>query len=170
MSLLLLLSEKFALTGMYYDALFPMNDDEYNLCPSIGAIFSSAQINLFDLYDNYLLIYGVETTSQVMVPFRANISSTAQCLLIERLKRSRSSTSGSNIMELDKYLTSSFQFSNTYAANFDILKWWIYKAKDFSVISAIAKISLACPVFAVTVEQTFNHLAQILDKKRSRKI
>lgn len=68
MSLLQLLSEKFALVGMYYDALFPVNDYDYNPCPSIGAVFSSAQINIFDLHDNYLLIYGVETTSQVMVP------------------------------------------------------------------------------------------------------
>lgn len=75
------------------------------------------------------------------------IFNAAQRLLAECFKCRRSSSSDFNYGELDKYLTTYFEFSDVNASEFDILSSWHLKKNGFSVISAIAGNLVACIVF-----------------------
>ncbi|KZV16794.1 hypothetical protein F511_40805 [Dorcoceras hygrometricum] len=71
-------------------------------------------------------------------------------------------------MELENYLTTTFDFSATDDEDtFDILRWWAQKKQVYPILSLMAKEILACPVSTVAVEQAFSMGGNTLDERRS---
>ncbi|KZV45523.1 hypothetical protein F511_26684 [Dorcoceras hygrometricum] len=86
-------------------------------------------------------------------------------LIRDRTKRPRRSSSSN--LELENYLTTTFDFSAADEDTFDILRLWAQKKQVYPILSLMAKEILACPVSTVAVEQEFSMGGNTLDERRS---
>ena len=76
---------------------------------------------------------------------------------------------GSNpYVEIENYLSTTFEFVSANGEEFNLLKWWRSRQAIFPIVSLIAKEILACPASTIAVEQAFSVGGYILDERRSR--
>ena len=82
-------------------------------------------------------------------------------------KKSKHATSSD--FEIDKYLTTPFEFSieNFVGEQFIIFDWWHRHQGLFPVLLLIAKEILTAPVSTVVVEQVFSTGDDILEERKS---
>lgn len=150
---------------LYYDSLNPVTDT----CPNIPLILFNVRSHLNDIFIEYNTKYsgdvGTRETQSTTTSNMASKLTKAQLLLRERTKRPRGSSSSSQ--ELENYLTTTFDFSDTDEESFDILRWWSQKVQVYPILSIMAKEILACPVSTVAVEQAFSIGGNTLDERRS---
>lgn len=59
-------------------------------------------------------------------------------------------------IELESYLTASFELSEAYTDGFAILQWWEQHSGKFPILAKIAKEILVSPVSTVDIEEAFN--------------
>ncbi|KZV13529.1 zinc finger BED domain-containing protein RICESLEEPER 2-like, partial [Dorcoceras hygrometricum] len=153
------------LLTLYYDYLNPITDT----CPSSSIILSSVRNSLTEIYTEYNEKYGSQVATQTQHTTSSIITSRltkAQNLIRDRTKRPRGSSSSN--LELENYLTTTFDFSTTDDEDtFDILRWWAQKKQVYPILSLMAKVILACPVSTVAVEQAFSMGGNTLDERRS---
>ncbi|KAK3221537.1 hypothetical protein Dsin_008562 [Dipteronia sinensis] len=133
---------------------------------------------LYELYDEYLRVYGPSLNIDVPQTQNASRSSSSSSgffnlgynLLSKKTKKLRGSSSSSSTTysELESYLSTSFEFiEDTEDKKFDILHWWNEYERYFPILAMIAKQILSTPVSMVAVEQQFSAGGNILDPKRS---
>ncbi|KZV42752.1 hypothetical protein F511_07449 [Dorcoceras hygrometricum] len=153
------------LLTLYYDSLNPITDT----CPSSSMIISSVRHSLTEIYTEYNEKYGSQVPAQTQHTTSSIITSLltkAQNLIRDRTKRPRGSSSSN--LELENYLTTTFDFSTTDDEDtFDILRWWTQKKQVYPILSLMKKEILACPVSTVAVEQAFSMGGYTLDERRS---
>ncbi|KZV40975.1 hypothetical protein F511_17383 [Dorcoceras hygrometricum] len=132
-------------------------------------ILSSVRHSLTEIYTEYNAKYGSQVATQTQHTTSSIITSRltkAQNLIRDRTKRPRGSSSSN--LELENYLTTTFDFSTTDDEDtFDILRWWAQKKQVYPILSLMAKEILACPVSTVAVEQAFSMGGNTLDERRS---
>ncbi|KZV51838.1 hypothetical protein F511_06881 [Dorcoceras hygrometricum] len=132
-------------------------------------IISSVRHSLTEIYTEYNEKYGSQVATQTQHITSSIITSRltkAQNLIRDRTKRSRGSSSSN--LELENYLTTTFDFSATDEKDtFDILRWWTQKKQVYLILSLMTKEILACPVSTVAVEQAFSMGGNTLDERRS---
>ncbi|KZV21578.1 zinc finger BED domain-containing protein RICESLEEPER 1-like, partial [Dorcoceras hygrometricum] len=153
------------LLTLYYDSLDSITD----ACPSSFMIISSVRHSLTEIYTEYNEKYDSQVATQTQHTTSSIITSRltkAQNLIRDRTKRPRGSSSFN--LELENYLTTTFDFSATEDEDtFDILRWWAQKKQVYLILSLMAKEILACPVSTVAVEQAFSMRENTLDERRS---
>ncbi|KZV13551.1 hypothetical protein F511_45286, partial [Dorcoceras hygrometricum] len=153
------------LLTLYYDSLDPITD----ACPSSSMIISSVRHSLTEIYIEYNEKYGSQVATQTQHTTSSIITSRltkVQNLIRDRTKRPRGSSSSN--LELEKYLTTNFDFNATDDDDtFDILRWWAQKKQVYPILSLMTKEILACPVSTVAVEQAFSMGGNTLDERRS---
>ncbi|KZV58348.1 hypothetical protein F511_32325, partial [Dorcoceras hygrometricum] len=151
------------LLTLYYDSLDPITD----ACPSYSMILSSVRNSLTEIYTDYNEKYGSQVATQTQHTTSSSIISRlskAQNLIRDRTKRPRGSSSSN--LELENYLTTTFDFSAADEDTFDILRWWAQKKQVYPILSLMAKEILACHVSTVAVKQTFSMGGNTLDERR----
>ncbi|KAK3218867.1 hypothetical protein Dsin_012837 [Dipteronia sinensis] len=132
---------------------------------------------LYELYDEYLKIYGPSLNMPVsqhqLTSDSTGTSSTFKLkglgdrLFSQRAKKLRTSSSSSSgsISELDRYLETSHEFLED--SEFSIQVWWKDHEQIFPILAIIAKQILGTPVSTVAVEQEFSAGGNILEPRRS---
>ncbi|KZV31069.1 hypothetical protein F511_31379, partial [Dorcoceras hygrometricum] len=153
------------LLTLYYYSLNPITD----ACSSSSMIIFSVKNSLTEIYNEYNEKYGsqVGTQAQQLTTSSSTTSrlSKTQMLVRERTKHPRGSSSSN--LELENYLTTTFDFSDADEETFDILRWWAQKTQVYPILSLMAKEILACPVSTVEMEQAFSVGGNTLDERRS---
>ncbi|KZV52205.1 zinc finger BED domain-containing protein RICESLEEPER 2-like, partial [Dorcoceras hygrometricum] len=153
------------LLTLYYDSLDPITD----AYTSSSMIISSVRHSLTEIYTEYNEKYDSQVATQTQHTTSSIITSRltkAQNLIRDRTKRPRGSSSSN--LELENYLTTTFDFSATDDEDtFDILRWWAQKKQVYPILSLMTKEILACPVSTVAVEQAFSMRGNTLDERRS---
>ncbi|KAK3211978.1 hypothetical protein Dsin_016684 [Dipteronia sinensis] len=132
---------------------------------------------LYELYDEYLKIYGPSLNISVSQPQPTSDGTTSSSRfklkglgdrlfsdIAKKLRTSSSSSSGS-ISELDRYLQTNHEFLED--SEFSIQVWWKDHEKVFPILANIAKQILGTPVSTVAVEQEFSAGGNILEPRRS---
>ncbi|KZV38585.1 zinc finger BED domain-containing protein RICESLEEPER 2-like [Dorcoceras hygrometricum] len=152
------------LLTLYYDSLDLITD----ACPSSMIIFS-VRNSLTEIYTEYNEKYGSQVATQTQQHTTSSSItsrlSKAQNLIRDRTKRPRGSSSSN--LELENYLTTTFDFSAADEDTFDILRWWAQKKQVYPILSLMAKEIFACPVSTVAVEKAFSMGGNTLDERRS---
>ncbi|KZV54459.1 hypothetical protein F511_29947 [Dorcoceras hygrometricum] len=132
-------------------------------------IILSVRNSLTEIYTEYNEKYGSQVARQAQQHTTSSSTtsrlSKAQNLIRDRTKRPRGSSSSN--LELENYLTTTFDFSAADEDTFDILRWWAQKTQVYPILSLMAKEILACPVSTVAVEQAFSMGGNTLDERRS---
>ncbi|KAK3225978.1 hypothetical protein Dsin_005840 [Dipteronia sinensis] len=153
----------------YYKSL-DLEVDVLSYCNSIKAL-------LYELYDEYLKIYGpslnIPVSQHQPTSDSTGTSSTFKLkglgdrLFSQRAKKLRTSSSSSSgsISELDRYLETSHEFLED--SEFSIQVWWKDHEQIFPILAIIAKQILGTPVSTVAVEQEFSAGGNILEPRRS---
>ncbi|KZV41461.1 hypothetical protein F511_34528 [Dorcoceras hygrometricum] len=153
------------LLTLYYDSLNPITD----ACPCSSMILFSVKNSLTEIYNEYNEKYGLQvgTQAQQLTTSSSTTSrlSKVQMLVRERTKRPRGSSSSN--LELENYLTTTFDFSDADEETFDILRWWCQKTQVYPILYLMAKEIIACHVSTVAVEQAFSMEGNTLDERRS---
>ncbi|KAK3229565.1 hypothetical protein Dsin_001446 [Dipteronia sinensis] len=133
--------------------------DILNYCNSVKTL-------LYELYDEYLKIYGPSLNISVSQPQPTSDGTTSSSrfklkglgdrLFSDRAKKLRTSSSSSSgsISELDRYLQTNHEFLED--SEFSIQVWWKDHEKVFPILAIIAKQILGTPVSTVDVEQEFS--------------
>ncbi|KZV58400.1 hypothetical protein F511_29755, partial [Dorcoceras hygrometricum] len=138
------------LLTLYYDSLDPITD----ACPYSFMIILSVRNSLTEIYTEYNEKYGSKVATQAQQHTTSSSTtsrlSKAQNLIRDRRKRSRESSSSN--LELENYLTTTFEFSAAAEDMFDILRWWAQKTQVYPILSLMTKEILACHVSTVAVE------------------
>ncbi|KAK3211388.1 hypothetical protein Dsin_016094 [Dipteronia sinensis] len=111
---------------------------------------------LYELYDEYLRVYG--PSLNIDVPQTQNVSRSSSSsgfislgynFLSKKTKKLRGSSSSSSItyFELESYLSTFFEFiEDTEIKQFDILHWWNEHERYFPILAMIANTVLSTPV------------------------
>ncbi|KAK3189556.1 hypothetical protein Dsin_029117 [Dipteronia sinensis] len=157
--------------SVYYEQGLKIDYDVDMCCARVKTL-------LYELYDEYLKVYG--PSLNIDVPQNQNVSRSSSSssgfvnlrynLLSKKTKKLRgySSSSSTIYSELESYLSTSFGFiEDTEDKKFDILHWWKEHERYFPILAMIAKQILSTPVSTVAVEQQFSAGGNILDPKRS---
>ena len=128
---------------------------------------------LYDLYDEYVTIYGSGTpivdvtrtkTASQPPSSSSGFMNLGYSMFSKKNKKPRCSSSSSDShAELESYLASSCDFPE----EFDLLKYWSEATKYYPIMAMIAKNIFSTPVSTVAVEQEFSTRRNILDEKRS---
>lgn len=165
------------LLTLYYDNLFPIRDDD---TPIPHLVFSYAKQQLLDIFKEYRITYGdgVDSSCDQNVGSSAstsssNFSTNPNFEALYRFYDTRTQKHprgyGSNpYVEIENYLSTTFEFVSANGEEFNLLKWWRSRQATFLIVSLIAKEILACPSSTVAVEQAFSVGGYILDERRSR--
>ncbi|KAK3198265.1 hypothetical protein Dsin_021680 [Dipteronia sinensis] len=142
--------------SVYYEQGLKIHYDVDMCCARVKKL-------LYDLYDEYLRVYGLSLN--IDVPQTQNVSrpssssgfiSLGYNLLSKKTKKLRGSSSSSSTTysELESYLSTSFEFiEDTEVKKFDILHWWNENERYFPILVMIAKNIISTPVSTVAVEQ-----------------
>ncbi|KAL5856117.1 hypothetical protein ACOSQ4_005919 [Xanthoceras sorbifolium] len=140
---------------MYYECL---GIDDVDLV----SIFNNVKTLFYQLYDEYLGVYGPSLNITVQKPQKDSQSKVPTTFkkLGSTLLSKQTSTS-----EIDVYLKTAFEFVEN--VDFDIQEWWRDHEKIFPILAIIAKQILGTPVSTVAVEQEFNTGRNVLDERRS---
>ncbi|XP_042005045.1 zinc finger BED domain-containing protein RICESLEEPER 3-like [Salvia splendens] len=149
------------LLEIYYDALFPIKDEN---TPIPSLIVANVKKCLYDLFQEYSMKHGASSGMNL-----SSGSHSDEIPLLERLQNlyfdvseKRPRCYGTNPYgELETYLTARFEY--IVEPEFDILKWWSRMTMQFPVMSLIAKGILAAPALTVSVEQAFGTGGYALD-------
>ncbi|KAK3213087.1 hypothetical protein Dsin_017793 [Dipteronia sinensis] len=153
----------------YYKSL-DLEVDVLSYCNSIKAL-------LYELYDEYLKIYGPSlnmpvsqhqpTSDSTGTSSTFKLKGLGDRLFFQRAKKLRTSSSSSSgsISELDRYLETSHEFLED--SEFSIQVWWKDHEHIFPILAIIAKQILGTPVSTVAVEQEFSAGGNILEPRRS---
>ncbi|KAK3229790.1 hypothetical protein Dsin_001671 [Dipteronia sinensis] len=153
----------------YYNSL-GKEVDTLNYCNSVKTL-------LYELYDEYLKIYGPSLNISVSQPqptsdgttssLRFKLKGLGERLFSDRAKKlpTSYSFSSSSISELDRYLQTNHEFLED--SEFSIQVWWKNHEKVFPILAIIAKQILGTPVSTVAVEQEFSAGGNILEPRRS---
>ncbi|KAK0587049.1 hypothetical protein LWI29_016576 [Acer saccharum] len=145
--------------------------DVLDCCDSVKTL-------LYELYDEYLKIYGqslnvpVSQPQPTSGPSGASSSSSkfklqglGDLLFSQRSKKLKTSSSSSSAAsELDRYLEDEHKFLDE---KFSLQDWWKSHQQDYPILAIIAKQILGTPVSTVAVEQEFSAGGNILDPRRS---
>ncbi|KAK3212722.1 hypothetical protein Dsin_017428 [Dipteronia sinensis] len=152
----------------YYKSL-DLEVDVLSYCNSIKAL-------LYELYDEYLKIYGPSlnmpvsqhqpTSDSTGTSSTFKLKGLGDRLSSQRAKKLRTSSSSSSgsIYELDRYLETSHEFLED--SEFSIQVWWKDHEQIFPILAIIAKQILGTPVSTVAVEQEFSAGGNILEPRR----
>ncbi|KAK3200574.1 hypothetical protein Dsin_023989 [Dipteronia sinensis] len=156
---------------VYYEQGLKIDYDVDMCCARVKTL-------LYELYDEYLKVYG--PSLNIDVPQTQNVSHSSSSssgfvnlgynLLSKKTKKLRGSSSSSSTTysELESYLSTTFGFiEDTEDKNFDILHWWKEHERYFPILAMIAKQILSTQVSTVAVEQQFSASGNILDPKCS---
>ncbi|KAL8503486.1 hypothetical protein ACS0TY_022294 [Phlomoides rotata] len=172
------------LLTMYYDALFPIKNDD---TPRPSEIASNTKQLLFNIYREYTISIdkSVDITSSgdqgrassmFYKPMLAvcNIYDVGRsrkrqeleaklCNIYDVGSRKRQRDYSNPYQEFENYFTTGF-FEVSYQ---NILSWWSLKTGTFPIMSLIAKEILACPASTLSVEQAFSVEECTLDERQS---
>ncbi|KAK2638505.1 hypothetical protein Ddye_026300 [Dipteronia dyeriana] len=151
----------------YYNSL-GIETDVLSCCNSVKTL-------LYELYDEYLKIYGPSLNISVSQPqptsdgttssLQFKLKSLGDRLFSQRAKKLRASSSSSNThSELDRFLEVNHVFLED---KISIQGWWKDYEQEYPISAIIAKQILGTPVSTVAVEQEFSAGGNILDPKRS---
>ncbi|KAK2633720.1 hypothetical protein Ddye_028512 [Dipteronia dyeriana] len=151
----------------YYNSL-GIETDVLRCCNSVKTL-------LYELYDEYLKIYGPSLNISVSQPQPTSDGTTSSSqfklkslgdrLFSQRAKKLRASSSSSNThSELDRFLEANHVFLED---KFSIQGWWKDYEQEYPILAIIAKQILGTPVSTVAVEQEFSVGGNILDPRRS---
>ncbi|KAK3218649.1 hypothetical protein Dsin_012619 [Dipteronia sinensis] len=152
----------------YYKSL-DLEVDVLSYCNSIKAL-------LYELYDEYLKIYGLSlnmpvsqhqpTSDSTGTSSTFKLKGLGDRLFSQRAKKLRTSSSSSSgsISKLDRYLETSHEFLED--SEFSIQVWWKDHEQIFPILAIIAKQILGTPVSTVAVEQEFSAGGNILEPRR----
>ncbi|KAK3218633.1 hypothetical protein Dsin_012603 [Dipteronia sinensis] len=157
--------------SVYYEQGLKIDYDVDMCCARVKTL-------LYELYDEYLRVYG--PLLNIDVPQTQNVSRSSSSssrffnlgynLLSKKTKKLRGSSSSSSTTysELESYLSTSFEFiEDNEDKKFDILHQWNEHERYFPILAMIAKQILSTPVSTVAVEQQFNASGNILNPKCS---
>ena len=137
----------------YYKCL-GIEVDVLHYCDSIKSL-------LYDLYNEYLIIYGhslnVSDSQPQPQPTSGGGGSSSSSakfelrglrdrLFFQRSKKLRAESSSSAVSELDRYLEDKHTFSDE---KFEILDWWKSQQHEYPILAIIAKQILGTPVSTV---------------------
>ncbi|KAK2641475.1 hypothetical protein Ddye_023238 [Dipteronia dyeriana] len=136
---------------------------------------NSVNTFLYELYDEYLKIYGPSLNISVSQPQPTSKGTTSSSqfklkglgdrLFSQRAKKLRASSSSSNThSELDGFLEANHVFLED---KFSIQGWWKDYEQEYPILAIIAKQILGTLVSTVAVEQEFSAGGNILDPRRS---
>lgn len=157
------------------DGLFDYLTTYYNLLHlsdsvSVSSIISNSKKDIENLYDEYYRVYKHMTSDVAESSLQNDTSSTSKLSLAERMRRQkRQRPSQGNNSELEKYLSTNFEFSDEDAGNdFQVIQWWKCHQSLFPILAMIAKDVFSSPVSTTSVERAFSMGGQILDETRSR--
>ncbi|KAL1556764.1 zinc finger BED domain-containing protein RICESLEEPER 3-like [Salvia divinorum] len=153
------------LLEIYYDALFPIKDENTPI-PSLTV--AKVKKCLYDLFEEYSMKHGASLGMNFSpggqsdeIPLLARLQN-----LYYEVSEKRPRCYGANPYgELETYLKASFEY--IVETEFDILKWWSRMTMQFPVMSLIAKGILAAPALTVSVEQAFGTGGYLLDQRMS---
>lgn len=153
------------LLGIYYDALFPVKDEN---APVPSVVVAKAKTFLYDLFDEYKIKcsddLGVGSSTSGDGSIDHSLSHRLQNLFDE-IKGKRPKRYGpSPYQELETYFTADFEYADV---EFDVLKWWSRRTMSFPTLSLIAKDILAVPASTVSVDQAFSTEGYALDERQS---
>ncbi|KAK2640335.1 hypothetical protein Ddye_028130 [Dipteronia dyeriana] len=137
--------------------------------------YNSVKTLLYELYDEYLKIYGPSLNISVSQPQPTSDGTTSSSqfklkglgdrLFSSRAKKLRASSSSSNThSELDRFLEANHVFLED---KFSIQGWWKDYEQEYPILAIIAKQIIGTPVSTVAVEQEFSAGGNILDPRRS---
>ncbi|KAK2646283.1 hypothetical protein Ddye_021478 [Dipteronia dyeriana] len=140
----------------YYNSL-GIETDVLSCCNSVETL-------LYELYDEYLKIYGPSLNISVSQPQLTSDGTTSSSqfklkgledrLFSQRAKKLRASSSSSNThSKLDRFLEANHVFLED---KFSIQGWWKDYEKEYPILAIIAKQILETPVSTVAVEQEFS--------------
>ncbi|KZV41559.1 hypothetical protein F511_22782 [Dorcoceras hygrometricum] len=111
-------------------------------------IILSVKNSLTEIYTEYNEKYGSQVATQAQQHTTSSSTtsrlSKAQNLIRDRTKSLRGSSSFN--LELENYLTTTFDFSDADEDTFDILRWWAQKTQVYPILSLMAKEIFACLV------------------------
>ncbi|KAK0592334.1 hypothetical protein LWI29_017411 [Acer saccharum] len=155
----------------YYKCLdLEVDVDVLDCCDSVKTL-------LYELYDEYLQIYGQSLNLPVSQPQPTSGTSGASSssskfklqglgdlLFSQRSKKLKTSSSSSSISELDRYLEDEHKFPDD---KFSLQDWWKSHQQDYPILAIIAKQILGTLVSTVAVEQEVSAGGNILDPRRS---
>ncbi|KAI9174534.1 hypothetical protein LWI28_018699 [Acer negundo] len=149
---------RYATSGLEIDVL--------HYCDSVKTL-------LYELYDEYLTMYGPSLNLPVSQPpltsggtstsVKFQLKGLGYRLFSQRAKKLRTSSS-SSVSELDRYLEDTHEFLEE---KFSLQVWWKTHQQDYPILAIIAKQILGTPVSTVAVEQEFSAGGNILEPRRS---
>ena len=148
----------------YYKCL-GLEVDILDCCDSVKTL-------LYELYDEYVKIYGQSLNVPVSQPqptsgctstsAKFQLGGLGDRLFSQRVKKLRTSSSSSSASELDRYLEDNHIFPDE---EFDLQVWWKSNQQEYPILAIIAKQILGTPVSTVVVEQEFSASGNILDPR-----
>ncbi|KAK2651773.1 hypothetical protein Ddye_011629 [Dipteronia dyeriana] len=150
--------------------------EEFHIQNKIFAIGFDNTTLLYELYDEYLKIYGPFLNMSVSQPQSTSDGTTSSSqfklkglgdrLFFQRAKKLRSSSSSSSNShsELDQFLEANHVFLED---KFSIQGWWKDYEQEYPILAIIAKQILGTTVSTVAVEQEFSACGNILESRRS---
>ncbi|KAI9170261.1 hypothetical protein LWI28_025182 [Acer negundo] len=128
---------------------------------------------LYELYDEYLRMYGPSLNLPVSQPpptsggtstsTKFQLKGLEDRLFSQRAKKLRTSSS-SSVSELDRYLEDTHEFLEE---KFSLQVWWKTHQLDYPILAIIAKQILGTSVSTLAVEQEFSAGGNILEPRRS---
>ncbi|KAK0577731.1 hypothetical protein LWI29_037671 [Acer saccharum] len=136
----------------------------------------SVKTLLYELYDEYVKIYGQSLNVPVSQPQPTSRPSGASSssskfklqglgdLLFSQRSKKLKTSSSSSASEVDRYLEDEHKFPDD---KFSLQDWWKSHQQDYPILAIIAKQILGTPVSTVAVEQEFSAGGNILDPRRS---
>ncbi|KAI9165406.1 hypothetical protein LWI28_013621 [Acer negundo] len=134
----------------YYKCL-GLEIDVLHYCDSVKTL-------LYELYDEYLTMYGPSLNLPVSQPpptsggtstsAKFQLKGLGDRLFSQRAKKLRTSSS-SSVSELDRYLEDTHEFLEE---KFSLRVWWKTHQQDYPILAIIAKQILGTPVSTVAVE------------------
>ncbi|KAK0604892.1 hypothetical protein LWI29_020616 [Acer saccharum] len=131
---------------------------------------------LYELYDEYVKIYGQSLNVPVSQPQPTSRPSGASSssskfklqglgdLLFSQRSKKLKTSSSSSASEDDRYLEDEHKFPDD---KFSLQDWWKSHQQDYPILAIIAKQILGTPVSTVAVEQEFSAGGNILDPRQS---
>ena len=136
----------------YYDLLHL--SDSIN----VPSIISNSRKDIENLYDEYYRLHEHLVPQGTESSLQNDMLSTSTLSLVERMRRrKRQRPSQGNNAELEKYLSTNFEFSDADAGNnFQIIHWWKSHQSQYPILAMIAKDVLSSPVSTFSVERAFS--------------
>ena len=168
---------KFDSMSYYLDGYYGV--DGVKMEYDIDACCARVKKLLYDLYDEYLTVYGsslnlnvthTQTTSQAPKSSSSGFIGLGYSMLSKKSKKPRcvSSSNTDKYSELESYLNTSYEFVDDGSGKtFEILQYWKENAVYYPIMAMIAKNIFSTPVSTVAVEQEFSAGGNILDEQRS---